>query len=279
MSELIPQEPHFLTPAQDGSSPAAPQASEGSATGASSGAAEPASTEPAAAPEVWVGHHAPFKTGAEWSARELFWLFVKPRQFFRERAPRTADWFLPFLVCCVGAGLVALRLQESAAQTAFSAARAGGAKLDLGAFAWGPFWGALLIGGAIGGGIKWAVGGWWYGVRISLCGQDRFHPEYARMVMMYSELIWAIPLLLVTVYLTVTTPNMLAGSTSAALLLVVPFQLASFWYSYVGVCTSFDVNRTRAAAWFLILPAFVMCAAWIVVFVGAVVQAMAYAPK
>jgi len=117
----------------------------------------------------------------------------------------------------------------------------------------------LFIGGAgvLGGLGYFFVGGWWYRVRLSWSGAHRANPNLARRVYIFAAQIVAIPTVLLTTFETIVyeTPAAADGADSGLWWLL--FLLFPFWaalVSTIGVWTVFEVRRSVATFWFLILP-------------------------
>ena len=121
---------------------------------------------------------------------------------------------------------------------------------------WLNFWVVIAVAGVISAAFVWLIGTWWYRVRLRWSGASDPSPDAARVVYVYSGLVWAVPSLLWTLAQTFRFPNFAAAWASESVwdlvLLVFPFWAC--WVSYRGVRATFDVRPARALFWFLVLP-------------------------
>jgi hypothetical protein len=117
-------------------------------------------------------------------------------------------------------------------------------------------WVFVLLAGAVGAGILWQIGGWWYRKRLQWSFAASPDAELARVVYAYTSFIAALPSLAFLVIQTFLFSNYtvaLAAATPWMALLLV-FPLWSSFASYIAATTAFPVRRASARFWFLILP-------------------------
>lgn len=121
---------------------------------------------------------------------------------------------------------------------------------------WPSFWMAVAFAGVISAAFVWLIGTWWYRMRLRWSGASDPSTDVARVVYVYSALVWAVPSLLWTLVQTVRFPNFAAawGSESVWDLVLLVFPVWACWVSYRGVRATFDVRPGRARFWFLVLP-------------------------
>lgn len=121
---------------------------------------------------------------------------------------------------------------------------------------WVVYWGYAIVLGAIAGLLSYAIGGWWYRLRIVWSGDDDPDRAMARRVYLYAAQVIALPYICVAVVESCkyATPRAAADAESLwyLLLLIAPFW--SLCTSYAGVRTAFDVRRGPAFGWFVLLP-------------------------
>lgn len=136
------------------------------------------------------------------------------------------------------------------------------------------------LGGFFLGWLRYLIAGWWYRVRVNWSGDWAAHSEYARVVFVHVELIWAIPVIAIAIYesFVYASPSV-AFASSSLRIISLPAFLISYYYSWVAVTESFDVSATKAAAWFLVLPAFVTCSAFIIATITVIMNIATLAPK
>ena len=121
---------------------------------------------------------------------------------------------------------------------------------------WLNFWVIIAVAGIVAGAFVWVIGTWWYRVRLGWSGASNPSTDAARVVYVYSGLVWAVPTLLWTLAQTFRFPNFAAawGSESVWDLVLLVFPFWACWVSYRGVRTVFHVRPGRALLWFLVLP-------------------------
>jgi hypothetical protein len=144
---------------------------------------------------------------------------------------------------------------------------------------WSYHWGFFLGGGLLGGAIMYAIGGWWYRLRVKWCGEKSPDPYRVRRVYIFASLVWAIPMILLTISDTMmhARPSIAFDNPSTFGFLVVFICL--FWStgtSYVGVRTAFNVKRPHAIGWFIVGPVIGYCIGF--VFIALVAIAVMLSP-
>lgn len=231
-------------------------------------------------PRVFNGHQPPFDNSKPWEPWWLLRLVFSPKKFFAENLPGAPDIAVNFIVMTVGVALVAQRMAETTSNAVISAKMTGAVGAKVPDTTWMAFWMSATIGGMFGGWLRYLIGGWWYRVRINWSGDWKANSEYARVVFIHSELVWAAPVLMGLVYETIAyaTPTAAAGQSMVGLI-VIPAMLYSYYCSFRGVIESFDVGEMKAAAWFLVLPAFITCSAFIIGVIYFVMNFATVAPK
>ena len=203
--------------------------------------------------EPGTGTHPP-DTG--WHARHLLDLFVRPARFFASRQPWVADELLVLVAYIAGVNSTIGRIEQRMMR-----ADAGGEALPpFITESWMGFWITVLLVSVISGIILWNLGAWWYKVRLNWCGAGERDSERARVVFLYSRMVWALPALLLQVIDTFRFGNYVGSWNDESLvpLLMLPFPFWSFAVSYRGVRTVFDVRGEFALWWFLMAPSIVL---------------------
>lgn len=121
---------------------------------------------------------------------------------------------------------------------------------------WPAYWALTLTTGAVGAWLFWWIGGWWYAVRVRWSGAAYVDPRKARTALVYASFVATAPTVAWMLVATALYANYgafyVADEWVSVALLI--FPLWSFWVSYTGARTVFDVSHTRARVWFLILP-------------------------
>lgn len=208
---------------------------------------DPPTLPPAAAP------HGP-PSAALW----LFHLFFRPKRFFAH-FPRMATAFtLAYATWIVGIAGVMSRISMEQIKEDFG--RSGSAILDAALESWPSYWLFCAAAGALGGMMFYAIGGWWYRVRLELSGADWPDARLARRVYIFASLIADLPLVLVTASQAAFYATPLAAERADPGWWYLGMMLLPFWSvyaSYRGVRTLFDVVRWKARIWFLVLPSLV----------------------
>ncbi len=207
-------------------------------------------TDPATNPEA--GAAAPPRREPEWRLEDLLDLFVRPSRFFSSRQPFLADDAILIVAWIAGINSAIGRIEQRMVR-----ADAGGGEVPaMIAESWLGFWITAILAGLLSALLLWHLGAWWYRVRLNWSGANESNSERARVVFLYSRLVWAGPALLTQVIDTFRFEHYLESwnyeSLVPLLLLVFPFW--SFVVSYRGVRTVFAVRRGPALWWFLIAP-------------------------
>jgi len=205
------------------------------------------------------------------SALWLFYLYSSPRRFF-QHFDRTATAFsTAYASLIVGVAAVMDRISTEMMRYEFTGERSSSDTLFN---SWFTYWTHCLVAGVISALFFWAIGGWWYRVRLQWSGAASPDACLARRVYIFASLIADLPTFLTGIVATAmyATPGDAEYATSWAdvVFLLLPFY--SVFVSYRGVRTLFDVTRWKARLWFLVLPVAVYGVAIAVV---AIVMALA----
>ncbi len=207
----------------------------------------------------------------EWypASRWFFDLLFRPRRFF-SHVPQM-HWPTLTVLCFTIVGISAAigRLEQKMGQPNSQAA-------NLLAQTWTSYWIFILLAGAMSALIYYALGGWWYGVRIGWSGGHATDKKLVRRVYVFAAMIHAVPTLVVTIaeslaYKTPDEAYVYADSLFYMLLLLFPFWAAIA--SYRGVRTVFAVQRIRGLIWFIVLPSIIYSLA-----IGVILLASIFSP-
>jgi len=205
-----------------------------------------APTEPTAAPGADVGATPETQSAGPAGTLWLVYLFFRPRLFFRHFVVEPIPGLTALCAWIYGISGVIDEIDM----------RSGLSRPMPFADSWGAHWGFILVAGVVAGLLYFAIGGWWYRVRLCWSGAEDPDRRLARRVYLFASQVVAIPFIDAKLLETGHFPTPAAASDSAsgwyALLLVFPFWLA--WTSYVGVRSTFSVRRGLALLWFLLLP-------------------------
>ncbi len=121
---------------------------------------------------------------------------------------------------------------------------------------WGHY--ALIVAGlgALAGALYFAIGGWWYHVRLTWAAAESPSPSLARRVYLYSAQAYAVPVVLYSLWQAgvYATPAEALTGNDPWWMITVAGLFWSVYVSYRGVRTAFVVERWPARWWFLILP-------------------------
>ena len=179
-------------------------------------------------------------------------LYLRPSRLFADLTPLKAkpQWIIVAWICGVSAAID--RADKVMIKSDLTGREASAMPLD----SWASFWPFILIVGALYAPLVWLIGGWWYRLRLKWAGDANAEPFSARIVYTYTNLIAALPSLLVTVAYTFIYENYRASWTSeeAWSSLLIVFIVWDVVASYKGVRTAFAVSKWKARLWFLILP-------------------------
>lgn len=210
-------------------------------------------TEPAAPPRSEDVAAPPRDT--EWRLEDLLDLYVRPSRFFASRQPFRAETALLAVAWIVGINSAMGRLE----QRMIRADVGGRAVSEFIVSSWIGFWVTIILSGLLAAVFLWHLGTWWYRVRLRWSGVVEPDRHRARVVYLYSGLVWAAPALLTQVVDSFRFRDYQESwnneSMIPLLLLVFPFW--SFVVSYRGVRTVFDAHRGPALWWFVIAPAII----------------------
>ena len=207
-------------------------------------------------PPPTPGHFPPYDEHKPWNPGLLLRFLQSPFQYSRENLANVSPDVVTGLafVCGAGASASSQAIQIVAAALKGSSLSQMDKMASVASPSWGTYWGKVWILGAIIGIFRWFVSGWWYAFRINLCGDKKANHEYARVVFVHVDAMWAIAVLSVSIFDTFVYPN--PGATWAASHhnLITLVLAVSYWYSYQAVRGSFDVSRRKALFWFFIAP-------------------------
>ncbi len=180
-------------------------------------------------------------------------MLVRPDRFFPKLVAACGKGF-PFLaIWIVGAGAAVDRL-DTRMLTENLRSTLGAVRPNLILSSWTATWTGVIVSGLISGLLIWLVLGWWYRMRLRLCGA-RPPARAARNVYIHARLIVGVVSL---TWLALQTPfyeNYREAWSSASVAwgwMIVLFW--SSWISYRGVVSCFEVRPVAARVWFLILP-------------------------
>ena len=124
---------------------------------------------------------------------------------------------------------------------------------------WTAFWGFAMLTAIISGALIWYVGGWFYNIRLFLCGAREIDKDLGRKIYVVANTVYAIPLLILLIVATFFYDNYLDFYASDQYLLLIA-MLFYFWgliTSYKGVVSNFAVNKWLAGLFFIVGPAIV----------------------
>ena len=121
---------------------------------------------------------------------------------------------------------------------------------------WPFFWVAAILLGGTQAIFVWWIGGWWYRVRLELCGAVDPDPLRARAVYTYQNLVADAPTIVVVIVYSLVYANYMAAFEAEEFwsALALPLAVWSFFTSYFGATTAFTISRVKAAIWFVVLP-------------------------
>ena len=121
---------------------------------------------------------------------------------------------------------------------------------------WSRYWMFVLVGALIRGPIRYLLGGWWFRVRLRMCGVREVAPRRTRRISALTDLVSMVPAILVTLGQTLVSPTPASAGAGAAWpdLLVGYFTLWSLLANYLVATGCFPVRKGRAVFWFAVLP-------------------------
>lgn len=121
---------------------------------------------------------------------------------------------------------------------------------------WLHYWLVVGVAGVFGAFLLWYVKGWWYKKRLEWSGAEEPSLPLARRVHALQEAVTAGPTVLWTFLQTFLYANYREAWQSEELwsTSILIFVFWSCWTSYVGASTTFQLSKSKARVWFLILP-------------------------
>lgn len=177
------------------------------------------------------------------------WLFFKPRSFFLYFAASTPTVVLVIVVWLSGVAGIIDRMEL----------RGGSPILPR---TWSGFWTFVAVAAILSGLLRYAIGGWWYRVRVKWSSDlEEIDPYLARRVYFFASLVVSIPLIMsLAIESTIrATPQLAFQMTAGWELFTIIFLPWSYWISYRGVREVFEARRIAAIIWFLALPLLMLC--------------------
>ena len=187
-------------------------------------------------------------------------LFLYPRRFFRDDFAITDPRYFIAVTWALGIASSLSEVDEQLMRAELGSPRPGWEFLrPFFTESWVGFWSYALVAGAVSGALYWLIGGWWYRKRLNFSGVSNPDPRLARLVYVYSSFVYAGPMIAVTLWATAIYPNYLAAYEAGDMvwLAVLIFPFWSIRTSYTGIRARFEVNRSKARVWFVVLPALV----------------------
>ncbi len=184
-------------------------------------------------------------------------LFFRPTRFFRAGLPLGEKGYLYPLLLILGITAASAGIDTNLMRGDLRNPSVGWDVLEPWLLdSWVSYWGFVLLAGIGGAVLIWYVLGWWYHVRIRWSGDPERDKRRARLTMVWSGLVQALPTL---IYLVVATAvyssyREVRSSEEIFSLLLIVFPYWSVLVSYKGVRARFGVGKWRARLWFLILP-------------------------
>jgi hypothetical protein len=204
--------------------------------------------------------------------KNLLSLFFRPTRFFSTNLALNNTLDILLVIWCLGINSAMERLNKILLKEEIRENAAGTSQLVDNAFmqrvleSWAHYWAWVLGIGVIGGFIIWLINGWWYKVRIIWSGHKNPDPRTARLVYAYSTLVETGPAIISVLLLTIFYDNYLDWWRTHEFDYTPFFVIFLFWSlvtSFKGVITCFDVSKTKAMVWFLILPTIVYIVAFV----------------
>lgn len=121
---------------------------------------------------------------------------------------------------------------------------------------WLNYWLVVVALGLIGAVFLWYLGGWWYKKRLQWSGAIEPSSLLARRVYTMQELVLAGPTVLLALVQTALFANYREAWQAEELWSssILVFVFWSYWTSYVAVTSAFQVSKSKARIWFLVLP-------------------------
>jgi hypothetical protein len=198
-------------------------------------------------------HTAPELEPPHWSLWLLYLVF-RPKSFFETFVIRSVPVLTAITAWIYGTAGVMDRIETRVVLSSRSNPIYDVMRQD-----WLVYWIGAAVLGLLGGAMYYAIGGWWYSVRLRWSGAQNPDRYLARRVYIYSAQAYAVPYLLYTAWESTTYASPAAASNADDVwaFLVIAAMFWSIYISYRGVRTAFDVRRWLARLWFLILPGIV----------------------
>ncbi len=189
---------------------------------------------------------------------DLFDLYSRPRRFFTSGIDLGALAALLPVAWIVGAVNASGRLDTAIARYEMGVQRSSWQLIE--AIVSGPwvyYWAWILGFGILAALISYWLGGWWYRMRMYMSGSERdIDKAVPRQLYIYSELVAALPALIITMIYTASFASYMEAYRSdemySLVLLIFPFW--SIAVSYVGVTARFSLKPWPARFWFIIFP-------------------------
>ena len=125
---------------------------------------------------------------------------------------------------------------------------------------WSNYWFIIGIGGVPIGYLIWEINGWWYNMRLQLCGMNNMDKITGRNIMISNMLIKDIPILLMMVVFMFKYENYYHSFIAIDVFSLVFFivliisTILSILNSYRSVRLYYNVKGFKVLMWFLILP-------------------------
>ena len=191
----------------------------------------------------------------------LMYLFTQPGRFFAHFTTMTTGFTILYTTWIYGIANVMDRISTNVLKGNLSGRASGlGFVVD----SWVTYWAVCIILGIISGAVTYAVGGWWYCMRLRFCGAKDVDASLARRVYIFAGIIWALPTVLVAVRTMqmYSTPLAAEQGDTGWFCTLTPLLalLWSIYVSYRGVRTVFAVTPWKARIWFGMLPMAGVCA-------------------
>jgi hypothetical protein len=198
-------------------------------------------------------------------------LFLHPRRFFTGQVAIGKAPYALFVAWCYGASETLGRIDQALLRQDVGASSPvrGVLGLDIAA-SWSAFWVFLAVSGAFSAVVIWWLGGWWYAIRLRWSGSVQPDRRMARLVLVYSGFVIALPSIVACLLYTASFPSYGAAFASADFgpLVLVVFPFWSVLTSYSGVRAVFGLEGRAVRLWFLILPMCVYALSYVMIVLG-----------
>lgn len=201
--------------------------------------------------------HQPDKAGPGYLLKHLHLLFFRPRHFVQHLALFNTRLILCLAAWSLGASNAVERIDRLILQRKLGAADSSSlALLGMIEQGWLAFLLFITVFGALGGFFTWLIGGWFYNLRLSLCGAKHINKQKGRLIYLLSNLVLTLPHLILLMVAAIHYPDYLAYQAAdeywSLVLLVFPFW--SVVVSFCSVRAAFDLIHWKAVFWFFALP-------------------------